>query len=117
MRGECGYVSTHRVFLQKEPQVLLLGARQGADCALHLRRCLKWEPQDFPGDPIAETHAPNAGGLGLILGQGTIPHMLQLRVHMPQLKILPIVTERFHVPLQTEDLHATTKTQCSQISK
>ena len=31
--------------------------------------------------------APNAGGLGSIPGQGTIAHMLQLRVHMPQLKI------------------------------
>ena len=29
-------------------------------------------------------HTPNAGGLGLIPGQGTRPHMLQLRVHMPQ---------------------------------
>ena len=33
-------------------------------------------------------HVPNAGGLGLILGQGTRSHMLQLRAHMPQLKIL-----------------------------
>ena len=33
-------------------------------------------------------HVPNAAGLGLILGQGTRSHMLQLRVHMPQLKIL-----------------------------
>ena len=32
-------------------------------------------------------HAKNAGGLGSILGQGTISHMLQLRVCMPQLKI------------------------------
>ena len=31
--------------------------------------------------------ANNAGGLGSILGQGTISHMLQLRVCMPQLKI------------------------------
>ena len=30
---------------------------------------------------------PNAGGLGLIPGQGYRFHMLQLRVHMPQLKI------------------------------
>ena len=27
-------------------------------------------------------HAPNAGGLGLILGQGTRSHMPQLRVHI-----------------------------------
>ena len=31
-------------------------------------------------------HAPNAGGLGLIPGQGTRAHILQLRVHMLQLK-------------------------------
>ena len=30
--------------------------------------------------------APNAGGLGSIPGQGTRSHMLQLRVHMPQLR-------------------------------
>ena len=31
--------------------------------------------------------APNVGGLGLIPGQGTRSHILQLGVHMPQLKI------------------------------
>ena len=31
--------------------------------------------------------APNAGGLGSILGQGTRSRMPQLRAHMPQLKI------------------------------
>ena len=46
-------------------------------------------------------HAPNAGALGSIPGQGTGAYMLQLRVHMPQLKIL----------------HAATKTQYSQINK
>ncbi|TEA32663.1 hypothetical protein DBR06_SOUSAS32010022, partial [Sousa chinensis] len=30
-------------------------------------------------------HAPNAGGLGSIPGQGTRSHIPQLRVHMPQL--------------------------------
>ena len=33
--------------------------------------------------------APNAGGLGSISAQGTRSHMLQLRVHMPQLKYPP----------------------------
>ena len=32
-------------------------------------------------------HALNAGGLGLIPGQGTRYHMPQLRVCMPQLKM------------------------------
>ena len=32
-------------------------------------------------------HAPNAGGLGSIPGQGTRAHMQQLRAHMPKLKI------------------------------
>ena len=40
--------------------------------------------------------APNAGGLGLISGQGTRSHMLQLRVYMPQPKIL-------HAAMKTED--------------
>ena len=44
--------------------------------------------RDFPGDPaLARLRAPKAGGPGLIPGQGTRSHMLQLRVHMPQLKI------------------------------
>ena len=30
--------------------------------------------------------APDAGGLGSIPGQGNRPHMLQLRVHMLQLR-------------------------------
>ena len=34
-------------------------------------------------------HVPNAGGLGLISGQGTRSHMLQLRVHMLQQKLQP----------------------------
>ena len=33
-------------------------------------------------------HAPNAGGLDLIRGQGTRSYVLQLRVHRPQLKNL-----------------------------
>ena len=45
--------------------------------------------------------APDAEGLGSILGQGARSHMLQLRARMPQLKVL----------------HAATKTQCSQINK
>ncbi|TEA30806.1 hypothetical protein DBR06_SOUSAS4110278, partial [Sousa chinensis] len=32
-------------------------------------------------------HAPNAGGQGLIPGQGTRSHVPQLRVCMPQLNI------------------------------
>ena len=49
--GEGAGTCLPTVLLQKEPKVLLLGARQGADCALHPRCCLKSEPQDFPGGP------------------------------------------------------------------
>ena len=35
-------------------------------------------------------HAPNAGALGSIPGQGTRSHVQQLRVYMPQLKILQL---------------------------
>ena len=34
-------------------------------------------------------HAPNAGGLGSVPGEGTRSHMPQLRVRMLQLKIPP----------------------------
>ena len=44
---------------------------------------------DFPGGPGVRLHAPNAGSLGLISGQGTRSHMLQLRVHMLQQKLQP----------------------------
>ncbi|TEA30366.1 hypothetical protein DBR06_SOUSAS27510003, partial [Sousa chinensis] len=38
--------------------------------------------------------APNAGGPGLIPGQGARSHMPQLRVHMPQLKIPHAATKK-----------------------
>ena len=44
---------------------------------------------------------PNAGGLGLIPGQGT-------RFHMPQLKIPRMATKLLHMAMKI--LHATTKT-------
>ena len=47
---------------------------------------------DFPGGPVAKT--PNAGGLGLIPGQGTRSHILQLKI-----------------------LHAATNSCCCQINK
>ena len=38
---------------------------------------LKWR-QDFPGGPVLRLCAPTAGGMGLILGQGTkTPHATQ----------------------------------------
>ena len=40
--------------------------------------------RDFPAGPVAKTL--NAGGLGLIPGQGTRSHTLPLRIHMPQLR-------------------------------
>ena len=39
-------------------------------------------------------HTFNAGGLGSIPGQGTISHMLELRVHKPQLEIPCAPTEK-----------------------
>ena len=39
---------------------------------------------------------PNAGGPGLIPGQGTRSHMLQLRVHMLRLKILHAATKNWY---------------------
>ena len=42
-------------------------------------------------------HVPNARSLGLIPGQGTRSHMLQLRAHMLQLKILHASTKTQHI--------------------
>ena len=58
---------------------------------------------DFSGGPVVTICTPNAGGWGLILGQGT-------RSHVPQLKIL-------HATTKNEDPCATTKSWCSQINK
>ena len=44
--------------------------------------------RDFAGGPVAKIPCPQFRGTHLIPGQGTTPHPLQLRVHMPQLKIL-----------------------------
>ena len=42
---------------------------------------------DFPCCPVLRLHAPNAGNLGSIPGQGTRSHLPQIRVCMLQLKI------------------------------
>ena len=52
--------------------------------------------RDFPGGPVAKPPHSNAGGPGSTPGQGTRSHMLQLRVHMPQLKILCATTKTQH---------------------
>ena len=36
--------------------------------------------KDFPGDPVARLHTLNAGGPGLIAGQGTRSHMLHPKI-------------------------------------
>ena len=54
------------------------------------RPSVRWEYKkdsgDLPGGGWLRLHAPSAGGLGLIPGQGTKSHVQQLRVHMPQLR-------------------------------
>ena len=47
---------------------------------------------------LLRLHIPYAEGLGLIPGQGTRFHMLQLRVSMQQLKI-PNVAKRIEDPV------------------
>ena len=41
---------------------------------------LKVPSWDFPGSPVAKTPFPSAVGLGLIPGQGTRSHMLQIKI-------------------------------------
>ena len=45
--------------------------------------------------------APNAGGSGLIPGQGTGSHMPQVRVYMLQLKISHAATKRSQIKQDT----------------
>ena len=61
-------------------------------------------PTELWGKLWLRLHTPNTGGLGSMPGWGTRPHMLQLRVHMPQQK--------------PKLLWCTaTKTWCSQINR
>ena len=43
--------------------------------------------RDFPGGPVAKTLHSQCRGLGSIPGVGTVSHISQLRVHMPQLRL------------------------------
>ena len=47
----------------------------------------------LPGGPVAKTRCSQCRRPGSILEQGTRSHMLQLRVHMLQLKILHATTK------------------------
>ena len=63
-------------------------------------------------------HAPNAGDPGLIPGQGTRFHTLQLRVCRPQLKIPRATAKRPCMPQWKSKLPgATSKTRHSQTKK
>ena len=74
-------------------------------------------------------HAPNAGGLGSIPGQGTRSHMPQVRVRMPQLRVcmpqlkIPHATTKDPAcrnggpTLAMKIPRAATKTRHSQINK
>ena len=53
--------------------------------------------------------APNAGGLGSIPGQGSGSHMLQLRVHMPQLKKTPHTASKKDPTCRNEERDGATK--------
>jgi len=52
-----------------------------------------WENWDFPGDSVAKTVLPMQGACVLSLLKEVDPHMLQLGVCMPQLKILHTATK------------------------
>ena len=58
------------------------------------QRCKSRVPlRDFPGGPVAKIPCPQFRGTHLIPGQGTTLHLLQLRVHTPQLKTLHAATK------------------------
>ena len=65
--------------------------------------------QDFPGGAVVKNPAANVGDTGSIPGQGTDPtRMLQLSVHIPQLRSLPAAAK---------EPASTTNTQHNQINK
>ena len=69
-----------------------------------VKLCYKLSYWDFPGGPVAKTPCSQCRGSGFP-GRGA-------RSHGPQLKILHAATKK-----KKKILHATTKTQCSQINK
>ena len=50
-------------------------------CLLYFRHSSKCFFREFPGGPVAKTPNSNCRVPGLIFGQGTRSHMLQLRLH------------------------------------
>ena len=74
------------------------GLENSMDCIVHGVAKSWTRLSDFYRSPLTQgtslvvqwlrLHAPNTGDPGSIPGQGTRPHMLQLRVCKPQLKIL-----------------------------
>ena len=57
---------------------------QGSHAPLFLVSLVKWDREDFP---VAETLGSQCRDPGLIPGQGTRPHMPQLRVWMLQQRL------------------------------
>ena len=81
-----------KIELPFHPSVLLLGIYPEKTETL-IKKDTCW---DFPVVQWLRLPSPNAGGPGLILGWGTKSHMLCLRGHTLQLKIV-------HGAVKTED--------------
>ena len=65
--------------------------------------CLK-QFSTHTGGQWLRLHAPNAGALGSIPGQGTRAHTPQLKFHMPQLKISPATTNTWHSQINKNNI-------------
>ena len=66
-------------------------------------RRMSLEKEGNPGTSVVvqwlRCHTPKGEGPGLIPGQRTGPHVLQLRVHMPRLSAGMLQQESSHLPL------------------
>ena len=83
-----------------------LESREGLRCGHEESRT---KEGDFPGGPVAKTLRSQCRGPGLIPGQGTRSHLLQLRAHIPQLNIPHVQQKTPHAA--TKVLRAATKTR------
>ena len=71
-------------FLLPSSEIHLLNIRPVDVNSGNCKKGRLFQGEDIPGGQRLRFCAPNAGGLGLIPGQGTISLMLQLKTYMPQ---------------------------------
>ena len=87
----------HGVWIQSLAGQLRSSMPQGAAKKLKKKKKKKKRELEIPGGPVAKTSRSQRRDPGSIPGQGVRSHMLQLRLSMPQSKIL-------HTAMKIDDL-------------